>query len=322
MIEYLAKLHWSLAANRKYPGFQRILNDLEQEQKMSAEAWRELNLRRLRETLVYACDRVSYYRQLFAECDFRPENAHLPDDLYKLPLLTKDIIRTKQNSLIAEGAPSLGVFENSTGGSTGTPLRFWQDQRYSTIAAALDVHVRRWWRVPPSVRSASIWGADREFHELSLRERFYNWRHRHRSINAFRMNELELLDFCRMLRRWRPPYLVGYASALDALARFAETNGFADLRFRAIRSAAEMLWPEQRKHIENTFQSPVYNFYGSREVNNLAAECPEHHRLHLNLNLAIRGNRRCGRASFAGGANGLCVRYRSEQPHNAFYPLS
>jgi phenylacetate-CoA ligase len=33
--------------------------------------------------------------------------------------------------------------------------------------------------------------------------------------------------------------------------------------------------------VERVFASPVYNFYGSREVNNLAAECPEHHRLHL-----------------------------------------
>jgi len=68
---------------------------------------------------------------------------------------------------------------------------------------------------------------------------------------------------------------------LEALARFAESREINDLRFRAIRSSAETLRPHQRECIERVFCSPVYNFYGSREVNNLAAECPEHRRLHL-----------------------------------------
>lgn len=65
------------------------------------------------------------------------------------------------------------------------------------------------------------------------------------------------------------------------LLRFAAAQGFGNLRFRAIRSAAEMLWPQQRQRIQQVFQSPVYNFYGSREIGNIAAECPQEHRLHL-----------------------------------------
>jgi phenylacetate-CoA ligase len=42
-----------------------------------------------------------------------------------------------------------------------------------------------------------------------------------------------------------------------------------------------MLWPHQRQLIETAFRSPVYNFYGSREVANLAAECPEGRKMHL-----------------------------------------
>jgi phenylacetate-CoA ligase len=74
---------------------------------------------------------------------------------------------------------------------------------------------------------------------------------------------------------------MGYASALDSLAEFAESREIDDLSFTAIRSSAETLWPQQRRRIERVFGSPVHNFYGSREVNNLAAECPEHGRLHL-----------------------------------------
>jgi len=281
MLDLLAKWHWSLTAGCDHPGFRHILRGLEQEERMSAEAWRKLNRQRLREMLVFARDRVPYYRKVFEHCGFRPEGTDWTRDFGTIPILTKDVIRSELGNLLAEGTPPSDRIENSTGGSTGVPLRFYQDKRYAATAVALDAHVCQGWGVSPYCRTASIWGADREFHECSFREHFYNWRHRQRSVNAFRMTEAELSKFCRMLRRWRPPYLIGYASALDALARFAEANGFSDLRFTAIRSAAEMLWPEQRKRIEQVFQSPVYNFYGSREVNNLAAECTEHHRLHL-----------------------------------------
>jgi phenylacetate-CoA ligase len=94
------------------------------------------------------------------------------------------------------------------------------------------------------------------------------------------MNEEDLGKFCKMISAWRPTYLMGYSSALEALSKFAQTMGYDHLRFKAIRSAAEMLWPHQRKLIEETFKSPVFNFYGSREVSNLASECPEKGQLH------------------------------------------
>jgi phenylacetate-CoA ligase len=42
-----------------------------------------------------------------------------------------------------------------------------------------------------------------------------------------------------------------------------------------------MLYDYQRKEIEQAFGCPVYNFYGSREVNNIAAECSTHEGLHI-----------------------------------------
>ena len=321
MIELLAKWHWLFTTNRDHPGFRRALAELGRECGLSASEWRELNQRRLRQLLVFARDRVPYYGRLFAEHGFSPEKADLPNALQQIPVLTKEIIRAKRELLVAEGVRQSDTFENSTGGSTGTPLTFRQDKHYAATATALDVYARGWWGIAPFARTASIWGADREFHELSLRERFYDWRHRQRSINAFRMTESELSEFCRMLRRWKPPYLIGYASALDALAQFAEANGFGDLRFKAIRSAAEMLWPEHRQRIEGVFQSPVHNFYGSREVNNLAAECPECRRLHLIATwryVEIVNER--GQSVTAGKVGYVCSN-RSEQSRDALHPV-
>jgi phenylacetate-CoA ligase len=281
MLHSIAKIDWHLSASRGYPGIHRLLKDLISESRLSPLTWQELRVRRLRDLLAFARDHVPYYRDLFQRVSFAPESADLPQDLHRIPLLTKQLVAEHLDELIADNAHRSYLTENATGGSTGRPLRFYQDRRYVVTAAALDAYVRTWWGIKPHDRTASIWGADREFRELSWKERYYNWRRRVRSINAFRMTESELIDFCRMILRWQPPYMVGYSSALEALASCANAHGIGNVRFRAIRSAAEVLWPHQRRLIEDAFQTPVYDFYGSREVNNLAAECPEGRRLHL-----------------------------------------
>jgi phenylacetate-CoA ligase len=74
---------------------------------------------------------------------------------------------------------------------------------------------------------------------------------------------------------------MGYATALESFARFHLEKGSEKLSFRGIRSSAETLWPYQRELLQKAFDSPVLNFYGSREVNNIAAQCPEEGGLHL-----------------------------------------
>ena len=255
--------------------------ELKAEGKLTSEQWQKRRNERLRSLLIFAESQVPYYRNLFAQLDFNPEVAELPNDLERIPLLTKEIVKKHLNDLIPENANRSKLFENATGGSTGVPLKFYQDIEYQATAVAIDAYVRGWWGVRPYDRTAFVWGADREFHELSFKERLYEIRQRTISINAFRMTDESLLEFCKMITRWRPHYLMGYSSALEALAQCAKKHGINNLSFKAIRSTAETLWPHQRDLIVEVLNGPIFNFYGSREVNNIAAECSEEKRLHL-----------------------------------------
>lgn len=279
----LSAVQWHVAKELEFKGIHRLYDQLKHEKSLTHDAWRALLAHRLRTILTHAYERVPYYRRVFSETGFDPQTARLPDDMEKLPILTKSIIRSSRRELIAEGVDFSRLVENATGGSTGEPLVFFQDAGYLATAAALDAYVRGWWGVRPYDRTAAVWGADREFHELSIKEKLYQWRSRVRTLNAFRMTEQDLELFCDTVERWAPPYLMGYSSALEGFARHLQKNGLKRrLRFKAIRSSAETLWPHQRQLLEDTFdRSPVYNFYGSREVNNLAAECAEERRLHL-----------------------------------------
>lgn len=281
MFDPIWGLHWYFSKNREYPGIHKRIVELKREAKVTAKEWIKLRDQRLRRLLIFARNHVPFYGKVFEKVGFDPVSASLPNELEFVPLLTKDLVREQLRNLIADTADRSQIFENATGGSTGVPLKFYQDLHYQTIEAAIDAYVRGWWGIRPHERTALVWGADREFPELSFKERLYEMRQRTRSLNAFRMTDESLHEFCRMLKRWRPRYLMGYSSALAALAKCAKDNRMDGFEFTAIRSAAQMLFTQQRQLIEEVLNGPVFNFYGSREVSNIAAECPEERRLHL-----------------------------------------
>jgi len=270
MFQTAAKLHWYLPRWRQARTLVKLTNELRREREMTACQWQELRNRRLRALLTFAGEHVPYYRRLFDQCGFDPSSADLPNHLRRIPILTKDLIRAHRDELIADTASASGLFKNASGGSTGVPLDFFQDQNYKTFKQAISVYYREWWGIRPYDRTATIWGGVPERRRLRVR-----------CLNSFEMNGATMREFSKMLADWRPPYLFGYASGLATFAHFVKDNRISGLRFRAIRSGADMLWPHQRELIEEAFRSPVYNHYGSREVNNIAAECPEGRRMHL-----------------------------------------
>jgi phenylacetate-CoA ligase len=196
------------------------------------------------------------------------------------PIRRTDLQRNRE-AMVPSGTPRETLHRNATGGSTGEPVTFYQDVRYHDHGTAAEMLVQAWWNVGPGDRTAALWGADREFTEMSAKERFAQRLHRFRALNAFRLTEARMAEFADMLVRWRPEYVVGYAGVLDLFAGFLIARGISGIRPRSVRSSAEVLHPAARERIGRAFGAPVHDFYGCREINNLAAECPALSGLHV-----------------------------------------
>ncbi len=279
-LDQLADWQWRAARRLRRPAQSRLLRGLREESRLDRNGWQTLVLQRVQNILKIAAT-TEYYRDRFDEAGLDPSSVRDLRDLQALPPLTKECIRRHREQMLNPQVAVQDRRKNATGGSTGEPLEFWQDNHYWNVAEAIDSFVNGWWGLKELERTAVIWGADREFTDESMRERIYRWTHRRKLQNAFRMTQDDLQRFCMTIAKWKPACLIGYASALHTLADYAAENGYRDLQFKVIRSSAEMLQPEQRSRIESVFHSPICNFYGSREINNLAAECPEGRQLHL-----------------------------------------
>ncbi len=262
------------------------LDELNRTQWWSRADLLALQRRKLHHLLSYAYRYVPYYRRLFDRVGFRPE-AVLDDvaALRRLPILTKATIRANFDALLTtESRRRAHLSQLTTGGSTGHPLVFMQDNDFRDYVTA-DLHRHLGWAGWQFGQiHAYIWGTNFEVAlSQSLRTRLMDWVLNRFVTNAYVLTDESMAAFAAEVRRRRPRLLFGYASSLYHFAQFARRQGFDDLTFDGIFSSAEVLYPAQRQFIEETFRCRMFNRYGTRDLGGVACECDAHTGLHASI---------------------------------------
>ena len=220
--------------------------------------------------LKQAVETVPYYRGLGVDLN------HAENALSQFPVLTKDIIRREGTAMQADGMDAVQTYENCSGGSTGEPVKVVQDIPYSTWSLGTqmwyyDTVFQRDFLACPTVM---IWGSERDMFRMSKKStRVIHWLTQTHMINSFTLSADSLQNCIEQINRRKPSVVRGYAGSLYEVAKFAQARGQAVHQPRAILSAAETLRPFMRETIEAAFDCKVFDFYGSREVGPIAAEC-------------------------------------------------
>ncbi len=263
-----------------------MLAELEKSQWLSPDDMKALQEQKLNRLL----------RSALAHCPWhaaRLEAAGLKDavqagtvglqDLARLPTMGKRDARLQVEQLVWREVPG-GVFQYTTGGSSGEPLIFYFGRMRQAADAAGRLRARRWWGVHPGDREVYLWGAPVELQKTdrikALRDRLVN----QLLLNAFEMSPGRMDEYLTAIQVWNPKAIYGYASSLALLAAHAETRGVR-LRLRALRvvsTTGEPLFPHQRELIERVFRVPVSIEYGARDAGLMVLESPEGVLLQMN----------------------------------------
>ena len=241
---------------------------------------------RLGGMLAHAWAHVPYYREVLPGPPPRaPWNdlGALQEYLDKAPPLTKDILRASGQRLCATAHHPRRTYRNTSGGSTGVPVLFQQDQRHWDITAATQMRNSEWYGRRFGQPELFIWGSEIDIlkGQAGLRMRAVNALSGRQYFNAFLMTEPNLRALFGSLTTTRWPLIVAYTQTLHEIARLAHQRGLKLVPPGAIIVTAETLHEFMRADIEDAFGAPVYNRYGSREVGDIAAECPEARTLHV-----------------------------------------
>lgn len=81
------------------------------------------------------------------------------------------------------------------------------------------------------------------------------------------------MKYIDVINREKPEYIRGYTRSIYDICKFARDHEIIIHSPRMVSPTSEVLTYEMRDVIETVLNTRVFNFYGSREVHNLAGEC-------------------------------------------------
>lgn len=256
---------------------------LEGSQWWPAERLRAFQWEELQRLLKHAFRSVPYYQETYKRAGIRLEDIRTPADFARLPMLSRAEVNEHRDQLRSSEYPGK-LLPHATGGSSGTPTRFYRTlESYDWRTAAKD-RVYSWAGLHPGERSAYLWGAPvgKVSPLQSLKGQVFECVQRQLMINTFSQSETTWESVHRRLVRFRPAVVVGYVSSLEEFAKFLLRRGLQIEPLRATIAAAEPVYSTTRATIEQAFGAPLFNTYGCREFMSLAGECECRDGMHVN----------------------------------------
>jgi phenylacetate-CoA ligase len=266
--------------------FLQRLDELNKTQWLNREELLKLQHDKLYRLLTYAYEHVPYYQVLFDQVGFHPDEVQTDlRSMQKIPVLTKSIIRKNFDDLcVRDPRRRARLNPLTTGGSTGQPLVFMQDSNFRDYVTA-DLHRHLGWGGWELGQvHAYIWGANFEVAtSKAFRTRMMDFILNRFVTNAYVLSVESMSKFAAEVRLKRPCLVFCYPSSLYRFAEFVRERGYDDIKFEAMFSSAEVLYPVQRQFIEQTFGGKMFNRYATRELACISCECEAHTGLHASI---------------------------------------
>lgn len=284
-----SKTAWySYNTYRKGISFPRQLSRITDLFNSSRDNILEYQRERLILLIQHAVQTTPFYRDLLKDIGMQFDDLILQlnsdsSDISTIPPLEKRTIREQQQNLLSDSTPSQKRIENATGGSTGTPLKFFQDRNYWNQRNLSVYYFDKWGGWDFGEPQLIIWGSPADINMGSQWKQKLNqyWRNQY-WLDGFQLTESAMQKTFEKMRQWQPKTILAYPSSLYQFAKYLnDKNLEPNWDLKGIITSAEMLYPPYRSLAESVFGTKIYNRYGGREVGLIAMACAEGC-LHLN----------------------------------------
>ena len=199
----------------------------------------------------------AFYQQRYAEYGVNLHSIQSIDDLRKLPIITKDDVRSSLDTIW--NGPTWIKSTGHTSGSSGTPLMVYRD--YSSIVkeGAYLWAQRALFGLHPGMKVVSLRGT------LDRDERRYYDRHANcLHLSSFNLREEHATWYHNQLREFQPYAIVAYPSSVEILANFFQEKSLT-LKVPYIFTSSEQVYEHQRRKVERVFNTTIVDWYGNAE---------------------------------------------------------
>jgi phenylacetate-CoA ligase len=233
-----------------------------------------ITLKRIKKIAFHAYHNVPFYHKIMKENGIRPTDIRNFEDLKKLPIISKQIVKKNYNDFICDSIPTFMV--RSTSGTTGVSLKLQYDKNYVQsmdhllLRSLFAIGYKPWWKILYfHFLDDKLSKTDKILSSFGLfRRKFIN-------IKNFNVKNLK-----KEIENFNPNIISGsFSLALPLLLKL-------DIKLdkKIFMTGGEVITEKMKEHVVNKLNlSNLYEGYGSWEFGYVAWECKEHSGLHLNL---------------------------------------
>ncbi|GHT14513.1 capsular polysaccharide biosynthesis protein CapK [Bacteroidia bacterium] len=226
---------------------------------------KEYQLRKLKETLLYAYNNVPFYRELYDEEKINIEKINSFDDFEKIPIIDTQMIKTHYDKFLS--GKDIKKFHVATGGTSGTPMTFWQSTNvWKKELAFVNNYFGKFGYMTKDLKATFRSGSN-NYNNL---EKDIYWQanpiNNEVLFSPFHINVNTIERYIDKLNELNPNFFHGYPSALCSLVNCANEKKIKlNFEVKAVFIVSENYFDEQIKLLKNFFGCKIFTFYGMSE---------------------------------------------------------
>jgi len=262
----LFKFIYLLGERLKNPLIRKHYKSLIKSDFDSLEVLETLQLKQLKILLLHAKKYAPYYKQVLNGFDIESMSLN---DLQKIPLLTRETLRSKaseiQNNPFGEK-----LVKSKSSGSTSKALLFERNKEWEAAHRAAQLRGYSWYGVNPWDENLYFWGfnpALKDLVKIKLLDFFMN------RIRVFSYKDSDLEKISKTLKHCK--FIEGYSSSIFTLAQYLEKSKKHYSNIKFIKGTSEKIFDYYHEPVEAVFNQKIISEYGAAEAGIIAFECPE-----------------------------------------------
>lgn len=243
--------------------YKKTLKYILKTEKQDYDYLKKLQFEKLKKILIHAYENTDYYYELFEKNNFDPYSFKHVEEIKKIPILTKEIIRENFDKLIDRRIDRNKIKIIKTSGSTGEPLKIAiTDEVFKREAAYISRSYLRhdcklYYQKEIKLRSYVPSSDEEKFkidHEL---KRLY--------MSPFHINDENIQEYIKEIDNFGAKFISAYASSAYLFSLICEKNNVKPKNIKYIHTTSEKLPLEWKEHIEKTLNVKVLSHYGMVE---------------------------------------------------------
>jgi phenylacetate-CoA ligase len=246
-----------------------------------------LQNKKLKKILLHSFRNVPYYSRIFRKINLVKNNHVDLKNFNEIPILTKEIIRNNFEKLKSRDVKynSRKPYLNTSGGSTGEPVKFIQDKDTWTKGMAGKWLFYSFITNKYPCKQIKLWGSERDvlIGGYGFKGILKNWIYKRKYLNSFKMSPRNMRKYVEEINSYKPVIIEAYVQSIYELSRYIQENKLEVYSPQGVITSAGTLYPEMKKLIKEVFGCKVFNRYGSREVGDMACSCEKDEGLHINI---------------------------------------